>query len=118
MRTLAALAFIAGVAAVAVGLTRTPTVADGRVIAAELLEDARKDGVVAMACDRAIPIGVRGASFTCVATLAAGATQVVDYTLKPDGQYEAKPHEVKPHPPTREPRTRKPAPGDPRAERP
>src|SRR5215468_5220081 len=37
MRTLAALAFIAGVAAVAVGLAHTPTVADGRVIAADLL---------------------------------------------------------------------------------
>jgi len=113
MRTLAALGFIAAVAAVAVGLARTPTVADGRVIAAKLLEDARKDGVVTMDCDPAIPIGVRGAAFTCVATLSAGATQVVDYTLKPDGQYEAKPH-----PPTREPRARKPAPGDPSAERP
>ena len=113
MRTLAALAFIAGVAAVAVGLARAPTVGDGRVIAAELLEDARKDGVVAMECDPVIPIGMRGAAFTCVATLSAGATQVVDYTLKPDGQYEAKPHPV-----TREPRARKPAPGDPRAERP
>jgi hypothetical protein len=118
MRTLAALGFIAAVAAVAVGLARTPTVADGRVIAAELLEAARKDGVVAMDCAPAVPIGVRGAVFTCVATLAAGATQVVDYTYKPDGQYEAKPHEVKLHPLTREPGARKPAPGDPRAERP
>ncbi len=113
MRTLAALAFIAGVAAVAVGLARTPTVADGRVIAAGLLEDVRKDGVAEMECDRAIPIGVRGATFTCVARLADGATQVVDYTLKPDGQYEARPQ-----PPTRGPGLRKPAPGDPRAETP
>jgi hypothetical protein len=113
MRTLAALVFIAGVAAVAVGLARTPTVADGRMVAAELLEAARKDGVVAMECDPAIPIGVHGAAFTCVATLAAGGTQVVDYTYKPDGQYEAKPHEV-----ILEPQARKPAPGDPSAERP
>ena len=114
MRTLAALGFIAAVAAVAVGLARTPTVASGRMIAAELLEDARKDGlVVGMECDPVIPIGVRGAAFTCVATLATGATQVVDYTLKPDGQYEAKPHAV-----TQESRARKPAPGDPSAERP
>lgn len=113
MRTLAALVFIAGVAAVAIGLARTPTVADGRVVAAELLEDVRKDGVAAMECDRVIPIGVRGATFTCVATLADGATQVVDYTLKPDGDREAKPQ-----PPTHEPRARKPAPGDPPAERP
>jgi hypothetical protein len=113
MRTLAALVFIAGVAAVAIGLARTPTVADGRVLAAEFLEEVRKDGVVAMECDRAIPIGVRGATFTCVATLADGATQVVDYTLKPNG-----PPEAKPQPPTRGQRRRNRAPGDPRAERP
>jgi hypothetical protein len=115
MRTLAALAFIAGMAAVAVGLARTPTVADGRVVAADLLEDVRKDGVTEMECDPAIPIGVRGATFTCIATLKDGATQVVDWALKPDG-----PPEAKPQPPTRGPRPqlRKPAHGDPWAERP
>jgi hypothetical protein len=113
MRTLVALAFIAGVAAVAIGLARTPTVADGRVIAAEVLEDVRKDGVAAVECDRAIPIGVRGATFRCVASLTDGAIQVVDFTLTPDGHREAKPQ-----PPTQGPGARKPAPGDPRAERP
>jgi hypothetical protein len=63
MRTLVALAFIAGMAAVAVGLARTPTVADGRVVAADLLEDVRKDGV----------------------------TELDDWVLKPDGPPEAKP---------------------------
>ena len=115
MTTLGVLAFIAGVAAVAVGLARTPTVADGRVLAADLREEVRKDGVTEMECDPVIPIGVRGATFTCIATLQDGATQVVDWALKPDGQPEAKPQ-----PPTRgpRPRLRKPAPGDPRAERP
>ena len=113
MRTLATLLFIAGIAAVAVGLARTPTVASGQVIAAGLLEDVRKDGVTAMDCDPAIPIGVRGAAFTCIATLVDGATQLVEYTLKPDGQYEAKPQ-----PPTHAPRPRKPASGDPSANRP
>ncbi|HEX3764403.1 MAG TPA: hypothetical protein VHW23_37165 [Kofleriaceae bacterium] len=113
MRTLAALVFIAGMAAVAVSLARRPTVADGRVIAATLLEDVRKDGVIAMECDRAIPIGVRGAAFTCVASLADGASQVVEYTLKPEGEYEAKPQ-----PPTRAPRPRIRTSEDPRAERP
>lgn len=113
MRTLAAIVFIAGMAAVATGLARTPTVADGRVIAATLLEDVRKDGVTAMECDRAIPIGVRGAAFTCVASLTDGASQVVEYTLKPDGEYEAKPQ-----PPTHGPRRRIRASEDPRAERP
>jgi hypothetical protein len=115
MRTLAALAFIAGVAAVAIGLARRPTLADGRVVAADLLEDVRKDGVTEMECDPVIPVGVRGATFTCIATLRDGAAQVVDWVIKPDGQPEAKPQ-----PPTRGPRPqlRKPAPGDPRAERP
>src|SRR6185369_476581 len=98
-----------------IGLGRTPTVADGRVIAAGLLEEVRKDGVAELECDPAIPIGVRGATFTCIATLLDGATQVVDYTLKADGQYEARPQ-----PPTHgpRPRLRKPAQGDPWAERP
>src|SRR5947209_5777494 len=111
MRTLVALVFIAGVAAVAIGLARTPTVADGRVIAAEVLEDVRKDGVATVDCDPAIPIGVRGATFRCVATLTDGATQVVDFTLTPDGHREAKPQ-----PPIRGPEARKPAAGDPWAE--
>jgi hypothetical protein len=108
MRTLAALLFIAGVAALAVALALTPTVADGRVMAADRLEEVRKDGVTAMECDAKIPIGRQGAAFTCVATLAVGATQTVDYLLRPDGQIAAKPQ-----PPTRTPRPRKPASGDP-----
>jgi len=109
MRTLAALVFIAGVAGLAVALMRTPTVADGRTVAAGLLEDVRKDGVVSLECDPHIPIGIGGAQFTCIATMVDGATQVVDYALKPDGQYEAKPHA-----PTRDPRPQKPRGGDPR----
>ena len=96
MRTLAALLFIAGAAALAVVLVRTPTVADGRAMAAGLIENVRKDGVVRLECDEKIPIGVRGATFRCVATLTGGATQAVDYMLKPDGQYELRPHAVEP----------------------
>jgi hypothetical protein len=113
MRTLAALLFIAGVAVVAVVLARTPTVADGRALAAGLIEDVRKDGVTSLDCDPKIPIGVRGATFTCVATLTGGATQVVDYVLKPDGQYELKPHAV-----NYAPAAQKPASRDPWADRP
>lgn len=113
MRTLAAWGFIAGVAALAIWLARTPTVADGRAIAADLLDGLRGDGVTAMECDAEVPIGQRGAEFRCVATLAAGYSQVVGYTLTPDGQYEPKPQ-----PPTRTPPPRKPASGDPRSDRP
>ncbi len=113
VRTLATLLFIAGVAAVAVALARTPTVADGGVMAADRLEEVRRDGAVGMECDPRIPIGLRGAVFTCIATLADGATQLVEYTLRPEGRYE-----VKPQVPTHVPRRRKPALADPRTDRP
>jgi len=113
VRTAAALLFIAGMAALAVALARMPTIADGRVMAADRLEDVRKDGVTAMECDAKIPIGRQGAAFTCIATLAAGATQVVEYVLRPDGQIA-----WKPRPPTRTPQPRKPASGDPWGNRP
>jgi hypothetical protein len=101
MRTLAAWLFIAGVAAVAVWLARTPTVAVGSVMAADRLEEVRKDGVASMACDDAVPIGRKGAVFRCIATLGDGATQLVEYTLKPDGAFT-----WKAQPPTHAPRPR------------
>jgi len=109
MRTLAAWLFIAGVAAVAIWLARTPTVADGRAVAADRIEEFRKDGVTSMECDDRIPIGRNGAAFTCIAALGNGATQVVDFTLKSDGALV-----WKPQPPTRTPSPRKPASRDPR----
>lgn len=84
---LAVLAFIAGAAALAVQLMRTPTVADGRVIEADLLEQLKKLGVATMSCDRQIPIGVAGATFTCVATLTSGATQTADFVMNRSGNY-------------------------------
>jgi hypothetical protein len=90
MRTLAVLLFIAGAAVVGVLLARTPTVADGRVMAADLLEQLRVHGVAAMTCDREIPIGRTGAMFTCVATLATGATQTAEYTMDRAGNLSAK----------------------------
>lgn len=105
MRTLAAWGFIAGAAAVAIWLARMPTVADGRAVAADRIEEFRKDGVTGMECDDRIPIGRNGAAFTCVAALGDGATQVVDFTLKPDGTLA-----WKPQPPTHTPPPRKPAP--------
>ncbi len=90
MRTLAVLLFIAGAAVLAVLLARTPTVADGRVMAADLLEQLRVHGVAEMTCDREIPIRHTGAVFTCVATLASGATQTAEYTMDRDGNLTAR----------------------------
>jgi hypothetical protein len=113
MRTLAALLFIAGTAAVAVALARMPTVADGRIMAADRLEDARKDGAVGMECNGKIPVGRSGAKFTCVATLVDGATQVVDYHLKPNGDIS-----WNPQPASHDHPVQKPASRDPRIDRP
>jgi hypothetical protein len=89
MRTLAVLAFIAGVAAVAIWLARLPTVADGQIMEADLLEQLREHGVRGLACDRQIPIGQAGAVFTCVATLDSGATQTVEYAMDRAGSLTA-----------------------------
>jgi len=110
---MAAWLFIAAMAAVAIALARMPTVADGRVIAADRLEEVRKDGVVDMDCDAQIPINRAGAAFRCIATLTDGATQLVEYTLRADGQVV-----WKPSPPSHAPRPRKPASGDPWGNRP
>jgi hypothetical protein len=81
--------FVAGAAAIAVFLARQPTVADGRVMEADLLEQLRKGGVTGMSCDPKIPIGRSGAVFTCVATLDSGATQTVEYTMDRAGGISA-----------------------------
>jgi hypothetical protein len=91
MRMLAVLLFIAAAAIAAVQLGRTRTVADGRVIEADLLELLRVRGVAAMSCDRDIPIGIDGAAFTCVATLDSGATETSAYEMDRAGNFRWKP---------------------------
>jgi hypothetical protein len=115
MRALAGVLFVVGVAVVAIALARTPTVADGRSLAGRLLEDTRKSGIAveAMSCDPRVPIGRTGATFTCVATLASGASQVVELRLTPEGNYE-----LKPQPPSRGPAPHNGARRDPWGDRP
>ncbi|HEX4416280.1 MAG TPA: hypothetical protein VH165_00200 [Kofleriaceae bacterium] len=120
MRTLAVLLFIAAVAGVAIHLAQRPTIADGRVMEADLLVQLRKNGVHGLRCDREIPIGKRGAVFTCLATLDNGGTQTIEYTMDRAGQLTAKLLALTgaTHAPTREPthapaRDRIPTSGDP-----
>ncbi len=87
----AAVVFIAGVAAVAILLARTPTVASGRVMEAELLAQTRDQGVVGMQCDPVIPIGRRGAQFGCVAVLGGGGMQQLACVLDRDARLTWKP---------------------------
>jgi hypothetical protein len=86
VRTGAALAFIAAVAALGIALARRPTVADGQVMAADLLDQLRPHGVTAMTCDPRIPIDRRGAVFRCAATLDDGEIQHIEYTMDRGGQ--------------------------------
>lgn len=90
MRTLVALLFIAGVAATAIWLARKPTIADGRVMEAELMPLIRGKGVVGLACDARIPISRNGAEFRCMATLTGGQSQVLLCALDREGRLSAK----------------------------
>jgi len=86
VRSLAAVGFIGAVAVLGVGLARRPTIADGEVMAADLLAQLRPHGVTAMACDPRIPIDRRGAVFRCSATLEGGEIQRIEYTMDRTGQ--------------------------------
>ena len=67
MRSLGVILFIAMVGAVALYFAQRPTVARGEVVAAELLESAKKANptLKALECDPKIPIGNSGATFEC-----------------------------------------------------
>jgi hypothetical protein len=91
MRTLAAVLFIAGSAALAIGLHYTPTVAEGSVMAGRLLEHLRPQGIVDVACDPRIPIGRAGAAFRCTVTFGDRRTQLVDCELDRDDTLHWKP---------------------------
>ena len=118
MRTLAVLAFIAGVAVAAIALAGRTTIADGRVMAVDLLDQLREHGVQRMACDREIPIGRHGAVFTCRATLDTGATQIIEYTMDRAGGLSASLAASPAKPAAPAPHRRIPSSGDPWADRP
>jgi hypothetical protein len=91
VKTFAALVFIAGVAATAIALARLPTIADGRVMEAEILPAFRAQGVVGLDCDRRIPVGRNGARFGCTASLSRGTTQRLACSLERDGRFTCHP---------------------------
>lgn len=86
MRTLAALVFIAGCAAIAIWLAHKPTIALGRVLETEILALLRDQGAVGIACDEAVPIGVQGAAFSCTVTLDAAQTQLLACEIDRSGR--------------------------------
>jgi hypothetical protein len=79
-RTLAAVAFIAAVAAVAVYCAQRQTVASGAFIADQLVD--ANPLLERLECDKAIPIRVDGATFDCRGYFKNGSK--ADYTFKLD----------------------------------
>ena len=90
LRSALVLAFIGGVGAAGVLVAMKPTVADGRVMSASLLEQVRDKGIEAIECDREIPIGVAGAVFRCSITGGDGSTARIEYRMNREGALTAK----------------------------
>ena len=86
MGTALGVLFIVVAAATGVFVGTRPTVMDGRWIAAKLAKSA-EDKDMAIACDREIRVGVKGAEFRCVHSR-VGASQQVWYRMTRDGKLE------------------------------
>ena len=84
-RSLATLTFIAAVASAALYLARRPTIASGRVMAADLLDSVKSRGITRMDCDPEIPIGITGAVFECKVNADDGSTARIQYTMNRAG---------------------------------
>jgi len=87
VKTVATIGFISIVGLFGLIVAFVPTVADGRVVGADLLStfkptDKRLDKIE---CDRRIPIGIDGAAFRCVHTYTDGSAVEFRYTLDRSG---------------------------------
>jgi hypothetical protein len=80
VRTVAAIAFIAGVAATAVYVGTRPTIARGEVFA-EILREANAATLAAVACDPDIEIANDGARFACRTTFRSGVTERLEFVM-------------------------------------
>ncbi len=72
LRSLGVIVFITIVGATGVYLANKPTVARGEVLAADLVKS--NPLVKALACDKAVPIGMAGGRFKCQAEFKNGDT--------------------------------------------
>jgi len=87
MSTLATLAFIGAAAGAAGYLAMRPTVADGRVIAADLKASSKEAKLTDITCDREVPLGASGAEFECKVRATDGSTAKVKMSMSRSGQY-------------------------------
>lgn len=90
MGSLLSVVFIAGLATIGVAVGLRPTVADGRIVAGDMLEQLGGRGITGIDCAREIPIGVRGAVFECAVTADDGSTARIEYTMNREGAYSAR----------------------------
>ncbi|HEU0036837.1 MAG TPA: hypothetical protein VFQ53_39780 [Kofleriaceae bacterium] len=91
-KTWLTVAFIAAVSAAGVLIGTRTTVADGRVMAANLYEEIHSKpqgkGLDRVECDPEIPIGHYGAVFHCTLHGDDGSTAKLEYHMKRDGSLE------------------------------
>lgn len=93
VKTVATIAFICAVAICGLIVATRPTVADGRVLAAELLGSFKPNDkrLVKIECDRRVPIGIRGAAFHCVHGYVDGTAVRFRYTMDRTGSMVGEP---------------------------
>jgi len=102
-RTVALMAFVAAVFAAGVYCAVRPTVADGDVLAADLLE-ANAKTIQELHCDKAVVVGVDGARFHCMATFKDKTSGGLDFTMDREGMI----HQASAQPPEKVKRTSDP----------
>ena len=90
VKTAAILAFIGAAGAGATALAMKKTVIDGKVMAADLMQQLEKKGITDVTCDPEIPIGAAGATFTCKVAASDGSTASIEYTMNRAGALSAK----------------------------
>jgi hypothetical protein len=83
LRSLGVIAFIAIVGATGIYFARRPTVARGDVIAAQLMKG--HDQLRSLECDKRIPIGHAGATFTCIVELVDGRRGRLKFVMSREG---------------------------------
>ena len=84
MRSAAVIAFIVIVGATGIYFANRPTVARGRVLAADLV--ATNPLVKALDCDDKVPIGLSGGRFRCEAEFKNGDRQDLTLAIDRNGQ--------------------------------
>jgi hypothetical protein len=99
MRTGLGVLFIAAIGGTAAFVARRPTVVRGEVLAADVLEAVRDQGITEVRCDEEVPVTWHGATLACHVAAADGSTAVIRYQIDRGGGLSAKVVDgTRPHP--------------------